>query len=193
MSTYTSPVTLSNFQLYLNDQSADPTVHAYYQSLLDYATERIYTYLDRDYTASAVKTDIFFGNCKPWRRLHQVAGAVTAWSSVDSLGAITTNDPTTIHLFEGGELAVLSSGTFDPTLEHRITYSLPSSLSCPETVAQVITEVAAVALRESKQGSGSLGEQMSYSHDSNFSSRAVYVELSDRHRELLSPYRRINL
>lgn len=190
MATYPSPVSVPDFQKYINDLSADPAVLAFFQSLLDTATERIYTYLDTDFTASAVKTDIFWGDGSNYHRLHLHADAVTMWKTVDEQGTIVTMDITKMHLFEKGLMIVLSEGTFECEKEHQIAYTLPSALVCPETVRQVITEVAAVMLRESKQGGGTLGEQLDQFHDANGTTREVYFELTDRHRDALSPYKR---
>lgn len=190
MPTYPSPVTVSDFKLYVNDQSADPTVLAYFQSLLDTATERVYTYLDADFTPSALKTKTFLGNNSNCVRLHEPAAAITAWETRDETGTLTPQSTSSLHLFQNGYLVVLSDATFLPDLEHRISYTLPSTLVCPETVKQVITEVAAIMLRESKQGAGTLGEQMELFKDSDTLSRSLYVELADRHRMMLSPYKR---
>ncbi|HYM34491.1 MAG TPA: hypothetical protein VET48_03790, partial [Steroidobacteraceae bacterium] len=162
----------------------------FYQSLLDSATERIYTYLDLDFTASAVKTDIFWGRNQKTHMLHQAAGAVTLWTTTDEHGVATVMDPSKLHLFENGNFIVLSDGRFDPCTEHRITYTLPATLTCPETIRLVITEIAAIILRESKQGGDTLGKQLELFRETGSLSREVFFELGERHRSILSPYKR---
>ena len=53
MPTYTPPVSRAEFQTYLKDASTDATLLAFYDALLNAATEYVYAWLDRDYTASA--------------------------------------------------------------------------------------------------------------------------------------------
>jgi hypothetical protein len=85
---------------------------------------------------------------------------------------------------------VLSDGTFEQCKEHRITYTLSPTLTCPETVKQVITEIAAIILRESKQGADTLGKQLELFKDGGGTAREMYFELDERHRTMLSPYKR---
>lgn len=190
MPTYTSPVTVPGFQLYINDLSGDPTILSFFQTLLDTATERVYTYLDLDFTANAAKTEIFEGNDTDYVRLHQPASSVTSWITTDINGVATPQSIAPLHLFENGILLVNSQGTFDSSYEHSISYKTPLSLTCPETVRQVITEIAAVMLRESKQGAGSLSKAIDLYRDTASLVRSEYVELTDRHRAMLSPYKR---
>src|SRR5689334_18694097 len=134
MSTFPSPVTLSEFQRYLKDTSTDTGILAFYQSLLDTATEKVYTYLDRDYTASAVKTDIFFGKGLHVHRMQHPASALISWKYYDETGAETVADISTLVLLATGMIVVGSVEKFSRGYEHRLSYSLPSTLTCPETV-----------------------------------------------------------
>lgn len=190
MPTYTSPVTVSEFQLYNTDLSADPTLLGFFQSLLETATERVYNYLDLDFTAGTLNVQTFVGSGGDFVLLHQPAEAITAWETVDRIGTLTPQNETALHLFDGGRVVVNADGIFDQSLEHRISYTLPASLTCPETVKQVITEVASIMLRESKQGAGSLGELREFFSDTAGAHRSVFSELTERHRMMLSPYKR---
>ena len=76
MPTFPSPVLLSEFQSYLKDTTTDAGILAFYQSLLYTATEKVYTYLDRDYTPNAVKTDVFFGRGLQVHRMQNPAGTL---------------------------------------------------------------------------------------------------------------------
>jgi hypothetical protein len=190
MPTYPSPVTVPAFQLYLNDLSGDPTILGFFQTLLDTATERVYTYLDLDFTANAAKNEVFTGNDTDYFRLHQPASSITTWIATDLDGVATPQSIAPLHLFENGMLLVNSQGTFASGYEHSFSYKTPVSLTCPETVRQVITEIAAVMLRESKQGAGSLSKAIDMYRDTASLARSEFIELDDRHRAMLSPYKR---
>jgi hypothetical protein len=190
MPTYTSPVSLADFQTYINDTSEDEDILAFYQSLLDRSTERIYTYLDKDFTAEAEKEEVFWGADTKYHTLHQAAGAVTAWQTINRDGIPTPMDTSELLLFEDGLLLYRKDGTFESQLEHHLTYELPADLTCPETVQQVIIEIAAVMLRESTKGGAMLGENSEWTRENSSSIGQHFYELSDRHRELLSMYRR---
>ncbi|HET9135894.1 MAG TPA: hypothetical protein VFO76_04595 [Candidatus Kapabacteria bacterium] len=191
MPTYTSPVSLADFQAYINDTSDDEDILAFYQSLLDRSTERVYTYLDKDFTAEAEKKEVFWGTDSKYHKLHQVAGAITAWQTIDREGTPTPMDTSELLLFDNGRLLYRKEGTFESQFEHHLTYELPADLTCPETVQQVIIEIAAVMLRESTKGGGMLGENSEWSRENNSSIGQHFYELSDRHRELLFSYRRL--
>ena len=83
MPTFTSPVALADFQTYLKDSSVDPTVTGFFQTCLDAATEAVYTWLDRDYTASATKTDIFWGDDTQFYAPKHPAGSLLSWTYTD--------------------------------------------------------------------------------------------------------------
>ena len=193
MPTYTSPVSVADFQSYINDTSEDEDILAFYQALLDRSTERIYNYLDKDFTAEAEKKEIFWGNDSKYHRLHQVAGAITAWQTVGPDGVPIPMDTSGLLLFENGLLLYRKEGTFESQFEHHIVYELRGDLSCPETVQQVIIEVAAVMLRESTKGGGMLGENSEWTRENNSTIGQHFYELSERHRELLSTYRRCSV
>jgi hypothetical protein len=199
MSTYPSPITMSDFQEYLKDQSTDTALLAFYQSLLDTATEYVYHWLDRDFTASATKTDRFFGDDSECYAPHDQAGTLVSWSSTDRTGTTTSNGVTDLFLRANGYLIQIkdtSTQSFACGLEHIITYTQPSTLTCPETVKIVITEIAALLFRASNQGEGLLAIDLSSARDGalgftgGFSDRERYLDLSERHKEMLRPYKR---
>ncbi len=190
MPSFTSPVSLARFQTALNDTSTDTPTLNYYQSLLDIATEQVYTFLDRDFTASAEKTDVFLGNDSECHTLHEPAGALVSWKTVDHEGTVVTKSLTSLALFLRGAFVGSKDDTFSSEFEHQITYTLPATLTCPETIQQVIIEIAMVMLRESKQGGGSLGEETAWFRENDATGGQHFYELSGRHRQLLSPYRR---
>ncbi len=190
MPSFTSPVSLARFQTYLNDTSTDTPTLDYYQSLLDNTTEQVYTFLDRDFTASAEKTDVFIGDNSECHTLHEPAGALVSWKTVDREGTIVTRSITSLALFLRGTFVGSKDDIFSSEFEHQITYTLPVTLTCPETIQQVIIEIAAVVLRESKQGGSSLGEVSAWFRENDTSSQQHFYELAIRHRQLLSPYRR---
>ena len=202
MATYPSPVTLSDFKTYLKDATTDTTLLTFYQSLLDTATEHVYTWLDRDYTALASKTDRFWGDNSQNYVPHDQAGAITAWTQTDENGSVTANSTSDLFLRLNGFLIGIkstSTKTFACGFEHKITYTTPSALTCPETVKQVITEIAAALLRASNQGDGTLGV-LSTSHvdgalgyDGGFSQRARYQDMSEQHKEMLRVYKRYSI
>ncbi|MDP4229799.1 MAG: hypothetical protein Q8916_05270 [Bacteroidota bacterium] len=191
MPTYPSPVALSDFQNYLKDSTTDTTILAFYQILLDTATERVYTYLDRDYTPGAEKTEVFFGNGRRVQRLNDPAGALLSWKYYDSSGSETIVDISEAFLMAKGILVVTAGRKFERCFEHRLTYNLPTTLRCPEMVKQVITEIAAVIFEESKQGGGRLGAFSESDKLDTTSDRIRYIELSARQKEMLAPYKRI--
>ena len=193
MPTYLSPVSVTDFQAYINDTSLDPDILNFYKTLLDRATERIYRYLDLDFTAEAPKTESFWGNGANYHRLHQPAGIITSWEAIDLTGSSIVMDTSKLVLYENGKYIHLKEGFFDRNLEHRIGYELPESLSAPETVQQVIIEVAATMLRESNKGAGALGESSESTRENDSSISQQFYELEDRHRQLLSAYRRYAL
>ena len=191
MPTYPSPVSLSDFQRYLKDTTTDISIQAFYQSLLDTATEKIYTYLDRDYTPGAVKTDVFLGNGLHVHRMLNPAGALIAWKYYDEFAAETIANIADLVLLANGMAAIGGVKTFLRGYEHRLKYSQPSGLTCPEAVRQVITEVAAVIFEESKQGTSRLGiETESDKSDSSYE-RVRYHDLSPRQIAMLAPYKRV--
>jgi hypothetical protein len=199
MATYTSPVSLSDFKAYLKDTTTDTALLAFYQSLLDTATEHVYTWLDRDFTASATKTDRFWGDNSQFYAPHDQAGAITSWTTYDENGASTSMGTTDLFIRRNGFLIAIkstSTKTFESGFEHKIVYTTPSTLTCPETVKQVITEIAAELLRASNQGDGTLGvlyqstRDGALGYDGGFSQRARFLDLNERHKEMLRVYKR---
>ena len=190
MSTFTSPVTLEEFQVYLNDTSTDTTLTAFYQALLDTTTEYVYNWLDRDYTASASKTDIFWGDDSDFHAMRHQAGTLLTWVFIDADGTETNVGTDDLLLRANGYILQALAQAFQSGTEHHITYQQPSTLSCPETVRQVITELAVTLFDASNQGTGSLGLMTSSSHDTIGTGRKHFIDLSDRHKEMLRPYKR---
>ncbi|MEI8134832.1 MAG: hypothetical protein WCH46_07105 [bacterium] len=191
MSTYPSPVTVADFQKYMRDATTDTEVLSFFQSILDSATEQVYTYLGRDYTPSAVKTDVFFGKGLHIHRMDNPAGTIINWKSYDFEGTETINDISGLVLISRGAIVVNPEATFAKNLEHRIKYALPDSLSAPETVCQVILEIAAIVFEESKLGGARLGIEIESDHSNPSGTRVKYLDLRPRHVELLAPYRRV--
>lgn len=199
MSTYPSPVTLAEFQNYLKDPTPAADVLPLYARCLDAATEYVYTWLDRDYTASATKTDTFFGDGSRCYAPRNRAGTLTNWTATDDAGTITTIGAGDLLIRANGYLIQISADStkaFDSGYEHAITYTQPSTLVCPETVKQVITEIAALYFVASNQGEGILGVETSSQRDGSlgytggFSERERYADLTERHKEMLRPYKR---
>ena len=190
MPTYTSPVSTGEFKTYLNDTTTDTGILAFYQSLLDMATEKVYTYLDRDYTPGAVKTDVFFGNEHHIHRMRDPAATLTSWKSYDSEGAETIHDISGLVLMANGNLVVCAKGLFDQGSEHRIKYTLPN-WTVPETIRQVIIEIAAIVFEESKSGGGRLGIAIETDRIDSSTERLRYLDLTKRQQITLAPYKRI--
>ena len=190
MSTYTSPITLAAFQIYLRDTSTDATLTGFYQTLIDTATEYVYNWLDRDYTASASKTDTFWGDDSNFYAPRHQAGTLLTWVYLDRNGTETNVGVDGLMLRANGFLIQASTQSFQSGVEHRLTYQQQSSLVCPETVKQVITEFAALLFEASNQGAGTLGMLISSSRDGIQTDRERYLDLTDRHKEMLRPYKR---
>jgi hypothetical protein len=193
MPTFTSPVSLAEFQSYLRDTSTDVDILAFYQSLLDTATEKIYTFLDRDYTPSAVKTDVFFGRGLHVHRMKHPAGALISWKYYDEFGEETIGDVATLVLFANGQVVAGAIEKFASGFEHRLKYSLPASLTCPETVKQVILETSAIMYEESKLGGARLGIGTQLDLFNSGEERYRYVDLSSRQVAMLAGYRRVGI
>ena len=191
MPTFPSPVSVASLQSYLNDTSVDVGVLAFYASLLDSATEKVYTYLDRDYTSGAAKIDIFFGNGRRAHRLQNPAALLISWKYYDLRGAETIADISSLVLLANGSLAVGPEHAFEAGFEHRLHYQMPSSLNCPESVRQVIIEVASILFEESKQGGGRLGILSEADKNGMGTDRVRYTDLTDRQKIMLMPYMRI--
>ena len=194
MATFTSPVSLASFQTYLHDTSTDTTLTGFYQSCLDAATEYVYNWLDRDYTASASKTDIFFGDDTQFYAPRHQAGTLTSWHTIDANGT-DTNVGTSALMMRANGYLIQASGTalFGSQYEHRLVYQQPSTLTCPETVKQVITELATLFFDGSNQGAGVLGVLTTSSRDTGpngATDRERFLDLTDRHKEMLRPYKR---
>jgi hypothetical protein len=183
MPTYPPPVPLPDLQRYLKDSSTDANVIALLTDAINVATERVYTYLDRDYTPNAAKTDVFIGNDHAYHFLRYPAGALTSWKYYDSGGEETDVGASYLKLFSNGRLIVSKEKKFLSAYEHRVGYTTPASLTCPEMVRQVIIEIAADIFEASKQGVGKFG--ITREHD------IEYQSLSPRHEYLLAPYRRM--
>ena len=176
MPTYLPPIALPDVQRYLKDTSTDANVLALLTEALHAATERVYTYLDRDYTPNAVKTDSFFGDDHAYHFLRYPCSVITSWKYYDAAGAETDVGATYLKLFSNGKLIVTKEKKFLSGFEHRISYITPATLTCPEMVKQVIIEIAAGIFEASKQGAGELlDDEM----------------MTQRHEYLLAPYRRI--
>jgi hypothetical protein len=202
MSTYPSPVALADFQEYLKDTSTDATLLAFYQSLLDASTEYVYTWLDRDYTASATKSDRFWGDGTQCYAPHNQVGTLLTWSETDAAGTTTSIGVTDLFLRANGyvvQIKSTSTESFQSGYEHLLTYQQPSTLTCPETVRQVITEISALLLRDSNQGEGTLAVSIASERDGalgftgGFSDRQRFLDLTERHKEMLRPYKRYPL
>lgn len=191
MPTYIPPIALPELQRYLKDSSGDPSLLNLLQFGLETATERVYTYLGRDYTPLAAKTEIFWGGDRDYHRLRNRAGAITSWAYYDRDHVATIGDVIALHLFEDGNLIINADDLFRSYYEHHISYTQPASLAAPEQVKQVIIEIAAEIYEESKHGAGALGIATDWTRGDSASDRVRYVDLSDRHMALLAPYRRI--
>src|ERR1019366_7996144 len=123
MPTFTSPVALTDFQTYLKDTSTDTTVTGFFQTCLNAATEAVYTWLDLDYTASASKTDIFWGDGTAFHSLRHQAGALTAWSYTDLSGTVTTVGTSDLLIRANGYLLQTLTHRFQRQAEHTLTYT----------------------------------------------------------------------
>jgi hypothetical protein len=190
MPTYPPAISVPEFQTYLKDASTDPDLLVFFSVIIDIATEYVFTWLDRDFSASAIKTQIFEGNNANDLRLHSAAQTLNSWETVDDQGAVTVQPISDLILFDSGNRVHAKTLRFDRGLEHHITYHQPSSLACPETVRQVVLEFAVQIFQESSQGLGILGESITASRDGSLSDRVKYADLSDRHKELLRMYKR---
>jgi hypothetical protein len=190
MPTFTSPVALADFQTYLKDASTDTTVTGFFQTCLNAATEAVYTWLDRDYTASASKTDVFWGDDTQFHAPRHQAGSLTAWSYTDLSGTVTSPGTSGLLLRANGYLVQTLNSRFMSGAEHTLTYTQPSTLTCPETVKQVITELAALLYQASNQGTGSLGVLISSLNDGSSIDRERFLDLTPLHQETLRPYKR---
>src|SRR3989442_15141828 len=90
MPTYPCPIPLPEFQTYLKDASIDPVVLGFFQTCLDSATDYVYDWLDRDYTAAATKTDLFWGDDTRFYAPRHQCGQLLSWSYTDLAGTTTT-------------------------------------------------------------------------------------------------------
>jgi len=183
---YPPPLLVSDLQNYLNDSSTDPDIIYLFEQSLNAATDRVYTYLGRDYTASA-RTIIFWGDGGTRHRLAEEAGTILNWTYIDTDGNVTLGDHTKLKLFEGGLLIIAHDVTFESGYEHHITFMPPLTLLCPDAVKQVILEIGAAIYEESKRGRGILLIESEWQIGS---SGERYKELDERHRATLAPYRR---
>ncbi len=199
MPTYTSPVTLIEFQEYIKDSSTDALLLLFYQSLLETAAEYVYNWLDRDYTPSAVKTDTFFGDDTSCYAPRNRVGTLISWSATDSSGNTTSLGTSDLLLRANGYLIQISSTStksFQSGFEHKITYNQPTSLLCPETIKHVITEIAALLFQSSNQGQGTLGlmsaseREGALGFSGGFAERERFLDLTERHKEMMRPYKR---
>ena len=116
---------------------------------------------------------------------------LTFWKTLDTHGNLVTQDLTELVLMANGEIVVNMTQRFSSKLEHRIKYSQPSTLTCPEAVMQVITEVAAIIFEESKLGGARLGIELESDKKDSSGDRARYIDLTPRHIEMLAPYKRM--
>jgi hypothetical protein len=190
MPTFTSPVSVATFQVYLKDTSTDTTLLAFYQTLINNATEAVYTWLDRDYTASAAKTDIFWGDDTQFHAPRHQAAAFTSWTYTDLSGTTTNPGASDLITRANGFLIQTKTHTFQSQAEHTLTYTQPSTLICPEQVMQVITEIAAIQFEQSNQGAGSLGIGIASSRDGVSTAHERFLDLSQIHKDMLRPYKR---
>lgn len=183
---YPPPLLVTDLQNYLNDSSTDPDVIYLFEQAMNAATDRVYTYLGRDYTLSA-RTIIFWGDGGTRHRLAEEAGSILSWEYRDTDGNVYLGDITKLKLFEDGLLIIAHDATFERGYEHHITFMPPLSLLCPAEVKQVILEISATIYEESKRGRGIL---LIESEWQTGSSGERYKELDERHRTILAPYRR---
>jgi hypothetical protein len=185
----TSPATVSQLQLYLKDSSVDPALLGFYQSLLDAVTNKIYSYLDRDFTSSAHTHDVFWGNSTAEHLLHDAAGSIVSWTYKGLDGNSTTGTNSDLILFEEGKRVRNKTTIFEAHIEYTINYALAST-GWPEAVVQVIVEDAAILFNESNQGGGTLGELIASTKDGQFTDRVRYSDLSEAHAKILRMYKR---
>ncbi len=184
-----SPVTISQFQVYLKDTSTDPALLTFYQSLLDATTNKIATYLDRDFTALAHTHDTFWGNNTNEHILHDAASSVLTWTYTDLDGHIQTGSNTDLILFEEGRLVRNKVTIFEENVEYTINYA-NTSTGWPQAVEQVIIEDAAILFNESNQGGGTLAELIASSREGQFTERVRYTDLTQAHEKILNMYKR---
>ena len=175
MPTYTPPVSLEQFQTFIHDASTDTPTLDFFTSLLETATEFVYTFLDRDYTPEAQKTDIFWGNDKPYHATEHLVGEILSWKHVDRYGNEISGLEADLHIRENGKVVICSILSFRSGVEHRLTYTQPAGLRAPEAVCQVILELAYLLYESSKLGAGTMRP----------------LGLSDEQVERLRSYRRV--
>jgi hypothetical protein len=179
--------------MYLHDSSTDTDLLDFYQTLLDTATERVYDWLDRDYTASATKSETFIGGGTLWHFTKYPVATLVSWTTSDIDGVTDTRDVTDLIIRLGGRALQCTNDVFSSDLEHTIGYAQPASITCPETVRQAILEIASIMFDESRQGSGALGLDTLSTYEDLNHERAVFRTLTDRHAQMLTPYRRAAL
>ena len=183
MPSYPPPLPITDLQRFLKDTTTDPNVLLLMTEAINVATERIYTYIGHDYTPSAPKLDVFFGDDRAYHFLRHPAGALTSWKYYDADGVETDAGAGALKLFSSGRLVVSREKKFPSGYEHRIGYTTPASLVCPELVRQVIIEMAAAIYEDSKQGAG----EFRIASDAD----RQYLLLSPKHEYQLAPYRRM--
>lgn len=183
---YPPPLLVTDLQNYLNDSSTDPDIIYLFEQAMNAATDRVYTYLGRDYT-SAARTVIFWGDGGTRHRLAEEAQTILSWTYTDTDGNISVGDHTKLKLFEAGLLIIAHDVTFECGYEHHITFLPPPAPLCPDGVKQVILEISATIYEESKRGRGVLIIESEWQTGS---SGERYKELDQRHRAILAPYRR---
>lgn len=183
---FPSPLLVTDLQNYLNDSSTDPDIIYLFEQAMNAATDRVYTYLGRDYTVSA-RTLIFWGDGGTRHRLAEEAGTILSWEYRDTDGNVFLGDHAKLKLFEDGLLIIAHDVVFECGYEHHITFMPPITIACPDAVKQVILEISATIYEESKRGRGIL---IIESEEQPSGGTERYKELDERHKKVLAPYRR---
>ncbi len=136
------------------------------------------------------RRDVFWGDDTPFYAPRHQAGTLTAWTYTDLSGTVTTVGTSDLLIRGNGYLLQTLTHRFAREAEHTLTYAQPSTLTCPEAVKQVITEIAALLYQASNQGEGSLGMLIASAHDATVTDRERFLDLSALHQETLRPYKR---
>src|SRR5260370_29129968 len=105
---------------------------------------------------------------------------LTFWKTFDIHGTLVVQDLSELVIMANGEIVVNAKQKFDRKLEHRIKYSQPAALACPESVMQVITEVEALIYEDSKQGGARLGIEIESDRSDSTGVRIRYFDLTER-------------
>jgi hypothetical protein len=205
---YVSPVTVEQFQGFLRDESTDPDLLDYLETILLAATQRVSEYCNRNFTRSTAGTNrlvtaTVFGDDStmiywplfPIRTLGSNAGPVDIikqsladWSVADEI------DPSNFKILDsagdGHRILAINGYRFESGYMYQIVleYGLDETHPVPEAIREAIMLIARRSFDMSNFGSGIFGQEQVQTYHPGTNNVPLY-DFDQQWQKIVEPFR----